>query len=371
MTGPSRPREHVFVCPPLDGPVTGGTLYNRELYRALAARGVAVRALSLGEALGAPFEAAWPVPRDGSARVWIDSLYMEHAPALRRATGAADAGSIGLVVHYLPSLVALGRAPSRGELSVVERDALDSVGCFLATSAFMRDVLLGAGVSAARVVVIVPGLDWIGEPFTPPAGADTGGAIPLSGERTRREGPLSALMIANQVSGKGIVPFLRALDAALDDEAALRLSIVGSAALDDGYARECRGAVAAGSRVRRCVRLEGPLSRRALLELLEGADVLVSASRMESFGMALAEARALGVPILALAGGNTASLVDADSGGELFSDDASLARALVRLGRDREELDARARRARRRRLRRTWDAAAAEFVAARFESRAP
>src|SRR5581483_1295382 len=97
---------------------------------------------------------------------------------------------------------------------------------------------------------------------------------------------------------------------------------------------------------------------------LAAADVLVSASRMESFGMALAEARALGVPILARAGGNAASLVDFASGGELCSDDAQLAHALVALAQDRDELRARAARAARHRLVRSWHDAAAEFVAA-------
>ena len=41
---------HVFVCPSLDGPLTGGTLYNRELLGALAAYGVAARALTIDEA---------------------------------------------------------------------------------------------------------------------------------------------------------------------------------------------------------------------------------------------------------------------------------------------------------------------------------
>ena len=239
----------------------------------------------------------------------------------------------------------------------------------------MRDVLAGAGVSAASIVTIEPGLDWVGEPSTASDGADTDGSGPLSAGRGTRIGEsLDALMIANLLPGKGIAPFLRALDAALDEAdslpssrkraAVLRLAIVGSAELDVGYASECRDVLAASPRARRAVRFEGTLPRRVLVERLSTADVLVSASRMESFGMALAEARALGVPILAREGGNATSLVAPRSGGELFADDADLARALVRLASDRDELLARAARARSHRIRRSWFDAAAEFAAA-------
>jgi glycosyltransferase involved in cell wall biosynthesis len=348
------------VCPPPDGPLTGGTLYNRELLGALAASGVAVRALTIDEAL----RALRAAPRaNGFARLWVDTLYLEHVPLLRTES-AGRVASLGLVVHYLPSAVALGRGPTRQELSAPERAALDACTCFLSSSAFMREVLMDAGIPATRVVAIAPGVDWSGEPCAAHAGADT------SGPPAAR--PLSALMIANLLPGKGVAPFIRALDTALDVEASrddaangrLHLSIAGSAVLDERYACECRDALSASPRARRCVRLEGSLSRHALFEQLSSAHVLVSASRMESFGMALAEARSLGVPILARAAGNAPSLVEAASGGELFADDATLARALVRLAKDPDELRARAALAMRHRLRRSWRDAAAELVAA-------
>ena len=61
--------EHCFVVPPLHGPITGGTLYNRELLGALRAQaGASIRVLEfsaavLGDVLGV---ASW---------VWIDSLW--------------------------------------------------------------------------------------------------------------------------------------------------------------------------------------------------------------------------------------------------------------------------------------------------------
>src|SRR5450432_443999 len=120
---------HCFVVPALDGPITGGTLYNRELLGALS-QVVDVRHCELGEpGLGAALAAA--------SSVSVDSLYLESVPDLRRQT----AGRLLLVSHYLPSFVALGRAASNSELNVDERRALSCADAFLVTSAFMRDAL--------------------------------------------------------------------------------------------------------------------------------------------------------------------------------------------------------------------------------------
>jgi glycosyltransferase involved in cell wall biosynthesis len=329
-----------WLCPPLDGPATGGTLYNRHLFRALARRGFHVPALEL--------EAGRSALRAGLVRhCWVDSLYLEHVPALRRASPAA---SLGLVVHYLPSLVALGRPPRRDELSPEERAALDGAHRFLATSPFMSDVLAGLDLSRAHIVTVAPGIDLVGEPSPAEPGADSA------------KGPLSASMIANLLPGKGVAPLLTALARALDDATPLTLSIVGSAELDVAYGRECRARVTASSRLGARVHFEGALPHDAVLRRLKASDVLVSASRMESSGMALAEARALGVPIVARRGGNVASLVLPEAGGELCDDDAGLARALVDLAGAPGEYRRRRRLAYAARFTRTWDDAASEFI---------
>jgi glycosyltransferase involved in cell wall biosynthesis len=51
----------------------------------------------------------------------------------------------------------------------------------------------------------------------------------------------------------------------------------------------------------------------------------------------LAEARALGVPVVARAGGNSAAHVEARAGGVLVHDDNALAAECARLARDRDE----------------------------------
>jgi glycosyltransferase involved in cell wall biosynthesis len=92
------------------------------------------------------------------------------------------------------------------------------------------------------------------------------------------------------------------------------------------------------------------------------SDVLVSSSSMETYGMALAEARALGLPIVATRGGNVESLVDPRAGGAVFDDTDAVAEELVRLAKDSDELERRRRLAAEMRLVRSWDEAAADFL---------
>jgi hypothetical protein len=52
--------------------------------------------------------------------------------------------------------------------------------------------------------------------------------------------------------------------------------------------------------------------------------------------MAIAEACTLGVPVVALSGGNASALVDAQAGGKLLGSDQELARACLGFARDRQ-----------------------------------
>jgi glycosyltransferase involved in cell wall biosynthesis len=80
--------------------------------------------------------------------------------------------------------------------------------------------------------------------------------------------------------------------------------------------------------------------------------------------MALAEARAMGLPIVAREGGNVANLVHVETGGSLATDHAELARAFIELVRRPELLEARREKAARGALPPwTWSEAASAFIA--------
>src|SRR3954468_22948472 len=104
-----------FVAPALDGPISGGTLYNRELCAALAGRGHQVVACALDDPrLAASLATAH--------HVLVDSLYLGALPGLTVAAGR----SLYLLTHYLPALVRAGRAVSISELDATEAQALSS-----------------------------------------------------------------------------------------------------------------------------------------------------------------------------------------------------------------------------------------------------
>jgi glycosyltransferase involved in cell wall biosynthesis len=113
----------------------------------------------------------------------------------------------------------------------------------------------------------------------------------------------------------------------------------------------------------RRVSLCGAQSPEETAAALARAELLVSASRMESYGMALAEARVVGVPILACAGGNARAHVAPEAGGQLVPDVPALARACLELARAPERLRERIEQARAHALpARSWHSAAQDFL---------
>jgi glycosyltransferase involved in cell wall biosynthesis len=144
------------------------------------------------------------------------------------------------------------------------------------------------------------------------------------------------------------------------------LRCIGRFDLDLPYGEACRRARDDEPLLAARVELVGVQTQAQVLDELARAHVLISASRVESFGMAIADARASGCVVLARAGGHVARLVDAEAGGCVVADDAALAEAFLACVRDRAALSERLRRAAARRLApRSWDDVARAFLAFR------
>jgi glycosyltransferase involved in cell wall biosynthesis len=329
-------QNHWFIVPSPDGLPSGGTVYNRELLRGLAGLGFPAQPLELGAAARA-LSAGVP------GVYWVDTLYLQDFESLWRANQGRC--PLGLLVHYLPSLVEHADVPPAAQLRADERFALYQCDVLLASSQFMRRALARLGV-AAPTLVVEPGCLTQRSAEILPA---------LAGVR--------ALLVANLTPGKGVEPFLRALAGKLQPSDAFQLEIVGSFATDPEYAAACVACVEQHPLLARHVSFAGGLSPEQVCERLLHSNLLVSASRMESFGMAVAEARTAGVPVAALAKGNLAELVEPAAGGVLAADDQALADACLALARD-HSLRARAvalARSRPRRAR-SFDDAARELV---------
>lgn len=327
-----------FVVPDLRGPSTGGTVYNRELTRALAAAGASVDVLDVEDA-----ERALALGEPGA--YFVDTLFLGALPRLDRLRHPR--ASLTLLAHYLPSLVRYGSEVERRVLSAEEALALEHTPSAIAPSAFMRRTLERLSDRPLPVAVAEPGRLANGVAPTP-APDDT----------------LRVLVVAHLVPGKGVDRLLSALATTLLPQDRVTLTVVGSLTQDPAHAAACR-VFATSPALRGRATLAGELSPEAVNQRIAESDLLLSASSMESFGIVLAEARTLGVPIIARAGGNVENLVRNESGGELVCDAAGVAAACVALARDPEEL------VRRRGLARAgalapyaWGDAAADFVRA-------
>ncbi|ADU47569.1 glycosyltransferase family 4 protein [Intrasporangium calvum] len=87
------------------------------------------------------------------------------------------------------------------------------------------------------------------------------------------------------------------------------------------------------------VSLPGRVPRDELRERYAAADVYVSPSELESFGIAALEARTAGLPVVARAGSGVGEFVTHDVGGLIVPDDAVMAGALAGLAVDRGRVE--------------------------------
>jgi glycosyltransferase involved in cell wall biosynthesis len=337
-----------LVAPALDGPPTGGTLYNRALLAALRDAGSDLRATTLAPAANGdgPAKLTCSEIPENASTPWVpalrivDSLYLAQLPALQ----AGDASiPLWLLLHYLPAQVHRGRTVALHELSASERDALAVASAVIATSPFMAHQLAVLGLDAGRVLCVEPGVTAV--------------------ERVPAEHALHALVLGNVTRAKGQLELLAELAVELRADDSLQLELVGALDAEPEHAAQCTELVAREPALRGRVVLRGALAHEAALDRLARASVLVSASRIESYGMALSEARAAGVPIIARDAGHAAAHVSADAGGTLCPDARTIARELLTLARTPALLARRDALARAARRARSWPQAAAELLA--------
>ncbi|HVR18663.1 MAG TPA: glycosyltransferase family 4 protein [Polyangiaceae bacterium] len=299
----------VFVHPQgIDAP-SGGNVYDRELTRALAEL-VPVTIMPFSEAKGA---------LDGgrAGAFFFDTLELE----LTRSLGSTTPDQLlGLIVHHLPSLephVAFGSTALERENATLSRfDRL------VATSDFTRELLVSRGLSERAILTVPPALPNI-----------------ANAPRAYRA-PLSVLLVANVIPRKGVLDLLEALAANAPPSMRFSLHIAGRLDMDPDYVARCQRVLASSASLRESVHLDGPISYERMGTLYDEAHLLVSASAMETFGMAIHEARAHGLPVLALDAGYVRAHFAHGENGLLCSSSPELATALVELARDDDRMAA-------------------------------
>jgi glycosyltransferase involved in cell wall biosynthesis len=158
-----------------------------------------------------------------------------------------------------------------------------------------------------------------------------------AGERQRRDDVLTLVSVMRLASRKRPMQLLELFADLLAavPEARPRLVVAG----DGPFAGPMTEWIRA-HRLEGRVLLTGPLSRPAIRDLHGVADVFVGPAHQESFGIAALEARAAGVPVVAMASGGVGEFVREGLDGRLCDDDDAMLETLVQLAHDRPRLAA-------------------------------
>lgn len=264
---------HVVLPNDIDDPATpsGGNTYDRRVCRGLAALGWTVREHAV--------PGAWPRPSDaeraGLARVLAD--LPDGVVVLLDGLVASSAPDVLVTAARRLRLVVLVHMPLN---DAAEGEALATARAVVTTSHWTRSrLLVEYALPAERVHVATPGVD----PAPPVPGSDSGARLLCVAAVTPHKGHdvlADALAKVADLTWSCVCVGALNRDPAFVDRLRRRL---------DGYGLADR------------VRLVGPRTGDALDAAYAAADLLVLASRGETYGMVVTEALARGIPVLATA----------------------------------------------------------------------
>ncbi|MCC7033747.1 MAG: glycosyltransferase family 4 protein [Acidobacteria bacterium] len=342
-------RSMVLVVPGRLDARTGGSLYNRHMAEGLRRLGWQVEVRELAGDFPRPDAAALEqaarvfaaLPR--GATVVVDGMAFSAMPDI----AARESPRLRLVaLVHLPIAADVGLdADTAARFEASERRALESARLIVVTGQAARPLLDRYALGADPIAVVEPG--------THPAPLARG-----SGRAT-----VHLLCVATLDHGKGHDVLLRAL--ASIEAATWHLTCAGSLTRHPATAAHVQ-ALARELGLDHRVSFAGDLETDALERCYDASDLFVLATRRETYGMAVAEALAHGLPVIATRTGAIPTLVGGDAGLVVPPGDVSaLAQALARSIGDaqlRARLAAGARHARARLP--TWDDAARRMAAA-------
>ncbi|ACA19115.1 glycosyl transferase group 1 [Methylobacterium sp. 4-46] len=293
---------------------TGGYAYARRLLAALPGQGLRASHLALPGGFPMPTDEDLAATRAAFAALppgpplMVDGLAYGALPA-EAIRAAGDRPLVALVHHPLCLEEGLSDEAA-ARLRARERAALGLAHRVVTTSGTTRDLLVrDFGVAAGRITVAEPGTDP-----APPNPVRPGPAVSL-------------LAVGTLIPRKGYAVLIEAL-------APLRgldwtLAVAGALDRDPACAAAVREAAAAAGLGGR-VRFLGAVDPVRLDRLYAEADLLVSASLFEGYGMALAEGLARGLPIIATTGGAAAATVPDAAGLKVPPGDAPALREALR-----------------------------------------
>ncbi|GEM_PF-6115962 len=280
------------VAPRPQSFVSGGNKYNWHLAQELHDLGVEVVWCTHTRP-----HAQWPA-------LW-DSLWMD------RYLGEFSSPQ-WVVVHHLQWLWSESPVPRQRECELLAR--FDGA---IVTSPFTREELLRSGL-AQPIIVAPPGVEivrpanWRPQPWPP-----------------------RLLWIGNLIRRKRLAEWLQLLAVHVDYLAAteVQLFVLGDDSLDVTYAQQCHQLMAQlnANATKPWIHYCGVVSTDRIPQFLAQANLFVSTSAMETWGMAIAEAAAFGLPVWICRGGFADRHLEMGAVGQAFDSPQALTEALLQL----------------------------------------
>jgi glycosyltransferase involved in cell wall biosynthesis len=286
---------HVVVPDGIDDPArpSGGNTYDRQVGRVLAEIGWPVHVHAV--------PGSWPRPDAAAYKALAGVVQRIPDGALALLDGLVSSAAAEVLVPQANRLrlvalvhMPLGQGTADSDTRMREGAVLSAAASVITTSAWSRRTLLELySLPGDRVHVAEPGVD--AAPLSP--GTTTGGAL---------------LCVAAVIPGKGHDVLLDALTTMTD--LSWNCLCVGSTDRDPAFS-DSLGRRLLDVELADRVRFSGPRIGADLDRSYASADLLVLASRAESYGMVITEALAHGLPIVAADVGGVAEALGHGTGG--------------------------------------------------------
>ena len=307
------PVRAIFAIPGDLATPTGGYAYDRRVLALLGAHGIDARLLTLPGSFPRPGADDLAITRQALSAVSPDDVLLIDGlawGAMPVDLAAALGSNIVALCHHPLGLESGLSKPQADALIANETMTLSFAAKVIVTSHSTRGTLIAQfGVPPEKIMVAEPGTD------PAPRAIGSGGA------------GLNLLAVGSIVQRKGYDLLIEALAPLKDLD--WRLHIVGAQDRAPSCVQALRAQIAEAGLDER-VTLLGGASDDELGALYHSADLFVSSSRYEGYGMVLTEALARGLPIIASTGGAAADTLPDGAGLKIPPDDAPALRQALR-----------------------------------------
>ncbi len=283
------PMSIAFIHPPLAAFPSGGNHYNEKILQHAKRNNFPIDSLSVEE--NRPLKEVFSeIDPEKYRLIVLDSLFIS---AFHHGKPPRIETPIALLLHDLPSQNPMLTFAQRKTTETAEKTAMALADRFIVTGGSLKTILLGRYPEK---------LTWLCEPGVDPIFRN----VLEADNQNSFSNPVQWLTVANLIPRKNYLGILKIAE---------RLSyqswhwhIVGDETLDGACASAFRQEI---NRLNLSLRItiHGPLMRQRIVSLMKKTDIFVFGSVYETYGMVLAEASAMNIPIVAMCVGEAERLI--------------------------------------------------------------